>query len=196
MPVDVLIRPFSKELDFEQALADLLPQHGWEPQVIKNPTEETLIKNWAAIIYNNNRDMNRLGDFPLTDGEMQQIMTQVDNLKNPYEVNKFINGGQVIIKRENQDDKINYGKEVYLTIFNAREIRAGQSVYQIVRQPKFQTKHPLASTRRGDVMLLINGMPIIHIELKRSGVDVTQAVNQIKKYAHEGVFSRGMATFF
>ena len=181
-----------KELDFEQALADLLPQHGWEPQVIKSPTEETLIKNWAAIIYNNNRDMNRLGDFPLTDGEMQQIMTQVDNLKNPYEVNKFINGGQVMIKRENQDDKINYGKEVYLTIFNAREIRAGQSVYQIVRQPKFQTKHPLASTRRGDVMLLINGMPIIHIELKRSGVDVTQAVNQIKKYAHEGVFSRGI----
>lgn len=192
MPVDVLIRPFLKELDFEQALADLLPQHGWEPQVIKNPTEETLIKNWAAIIYNNNRDMNRLGDFPLTDGEMQQIMTQVDNLKNPYEVNKFINGGQVMIKRENQDDKINYGKEVYLTIFNASEIRAGQSVYQIVRQPKFQTKHPLASTRRGDVMLLINGMPIIHIELKRSGVDVTQAVNQIKKYAHEGVFSRGI----
>ena len=192
MPVDVLIRPFLKELDFEQALADLLPQHGWEPQVIKSPTEETLIKNWAAIIYNNNRDMNRLGDFPLTDGEMQQIMTQVDNLKNPYEVNKFINGGQVMIKRENQDDKINYGKEVYLTIFNAREIRAGQSVYQIVRQPKFQTKHPLASTRRGDVMLLINGMPIIHIELKRSGVDVTQAVNQIKKYAHEGVFSRGI----
>lgn len=195
MPVDVLIRPFLKELDFEQALADLLPQHGWEPQVIKNPTEETLIKNWAAIIYNNNRDMNRLGDFPLTDGEMQQIMTQVDNLKNPYEVNKFINGGQVMIKRENQDDKINYGKEVYLTIFNASEIRAGQSVYQIVRQPKFQTKHPLASTRRGDVMLLINGMPIIHIELKRSGVDVTQAVNQIKKYAHEGVFSRGIFSF-
>lgn len=192
MPVDVLIRPFLKELDFEQALADLLPQHGWEPQVIKNPTEEVLIKNWAAIIYNNNRDMNRLGDFPLTDTEMQQIITQVDNLKNPYEVNKFINGGQVMIKRDNQDDKINYGKEVYLTIFNASEIRAGQSVYQIVRQPKFQTKHPLASSRRGDMMLLINGMPIIHIELKRSGVDVTQAVNQIKKYAHEGVFSRGI----
>ena len=192
MSVDVLIRPFLKELDFEQALADLLPQHGWEPQVIKNPTEEILIKNWAAIIYNNNRDMNRLGDFPLTDTEMQQIMTQVDNLNNPYEVNKFINGGQVMIKRDNQDDKINYGKEVYLTIFNAREIRAGQSVYQIVRQPQFQTKHPLASTRRGDVMLLINGMPIIHIELKRSGVDVSQAVNQIKKYAHEGIFSRGI----
>ena len=185
MPVDVLIRPFSKELDFEQALADLLPQHGWEPQVIKNPTEDMLVKNWAAIIFNNNRDMNRLGDFPLTDSEMRQIMTQVDNLNNPYEVNKFINGGQVMIRRDNPDDVVNCGNEVYLTIFNAHEIRAGQSVYQIVRQPKFQTRHPLASSRRGDMMLLINGMPIIHIELKRSGVDVTQAVNQIKNQAME-----------
>lgn len=46
MPVDVLIRPFTKELDFEEALAKLLPQHGWEPRIIKNPTEEILIKNW------------------------------------------------------------------------------------------------------------------------------------------------------
>lgn len=38
-------------------------------------------------------------------------------------------------------------------------------------------------------MLLINGMPLIHCELKRSGVDVSQAYNQIEKYAHEGVFS-------
>lgn len=192
MAVDVMILPFTKELEFEKALANLLPQHGWEPNVMMNPTEEILIKNWAAIIYNNNRDVNRLGDFPLTTTEMQQIMTQVDNLKNPYEVNKFINGGQVMIKRDNQDDKINFGKEVYLTIFNAHEIRSGQSVYQIVRQPQFQTKHPLASNRRGDMMLLINGMPVIHIELKRSGVDVTQAVNQIKKYAHEGIFSHGI----
>lgn len=192
MPVEVHIQPFLKELDFEKALANLLPQHGWEPCVMMNPTEKDLVKNWAAIIYNNNRDVNRLGDFPLTDTEMQQIMTQVDSLKNPYEANKFINGGQVMIKRDNQDDKINFGKEVYLTIFNAKEIRAGQSVYQIARQPKFQTKHPLGTTRRGDVMLLINGMPVIHIELKRSGVDVTQAVNQIKKYAHEGIFSHGI----
>jgi len=38
-------------------------------------------------------------------------------------------------------------------------------------------------------MLLINGMPVIHCELKRSGVNVSQAYHQIQKYAHEGVFS-------
>lgn len=43
--------------------------------------------------------------------------------------------------------------------------------------------------RRGDIMLLINGMPLIHLELKKSGVSVMQAANQIEKYSREGVFS-------
>lgn len=187
-----MIKPFTKELDFEAALAELLTQHGWENEIMNNPTEEDLIRNWSEIIYKNNREMTRLGDYPLTDSEMQQIISYVNSLKNPYEVSKFVNGGLVSIKRDNRNDTVNCGRIVYLKIFDAHEVRAGQSTYQIVRQPKFETAHPLASTRRGDVMLLINGMPVIHIELKRSGVDVTQAVNQIKKYTHEGVFDRGI----
>lgn len=192
MPVDVTIQPFSKELDFEKALANQLTQHGWEPAILTNPSEADLVRNWAAIIYNNNRGINQLGDYELTETEMAQVIEQVNKCDNPYERNKLINGGFVSIKRDNPADVNNCGKEIYLKIFDAREIRTGQSVYQIVRQPRFETKHPLASTRRGDVMLLINGMPVIHIELKRSGVDVTQAVNQIKKYVHEGVFARGI----
>lgn len=192
MPVDVNITPFAKELDFEKALAEMLTHHGWELTVIMNPSEKDLIDNWASIIYKNNRDINRLGDYPLTDGEIQQIITQVNNCKNPYETNKLINGGLISIIRDNKNDHNNCGKTIYLKVFDAKEIRAGQSVYQIVRQPHFETRHPLASKRRGDMMLLINGMPVIHIELKRSNVDVTQAVYQIKKYTHEGVFSKGI----
>ncbi|EPM2821301.1 type I restriction endonuclease, partial [Yersinia enterocolitica] len=65
----------------------------------------------------------------------------------------------------------------------------GQSRYQIVQQPKFERGSPLRNDRRGDVLLLINGMPVIHVELKRSGTPVSQAVNQIEKYSKEGVFS-------
>ncbi|MEG3696500.1 HsdR family type I site-specific deoxyribonuclease, partial [Vibrio coralliirubri] len=63
------------------------------------------------------------------------------------------------------------------------------SRYQIVQQPKFERGSPLRNDRRGDVLLLINGMPVIHIELKRSGIPVSQAVNQIEKYSKEGIFS-------
>lgn len=192
MPVDNIIIPFNREYDFETALCEQLKHHGWEPQVIMCPTEQDLIRNWKAIIFNNNREMQRLGEYPLTDSEMDQIIQQVNACGSPYKVNQLINHGLVSVVRDNADDVINFGKTVYLKIFDAREINSGQSVYQIVRQPKFATAHPLAGDRRGDVMLLINGMPMFHIELKRSGVDVTQAVNQIKKYAHEGVFSRGI----
>lgn len=183
---------FVKENEFEQALCEHLIQHGWSSDVIMQPTEEDLINNWANIIYDNNRDQALLGNYPLTSTEMQQIIDQVNLCGSPYKVNRLINGQQVCIKRDNPLDTRNYGNEVYLKIFDAREISAGQSRYQIVRQPRFRTSNSLGGDRRGDVMLLINGMPVIHIELKRSNVDVSQAVYQIKRYMHEGVFSSGI----
>lgn len=186
------IQFFIKESVFEQALVDLLPHHGWEKEVLVQPSEEDLVKNWANIIFDNNRDINKLGDATLTDSEMKQIIDQVNMCDSPYAMNNFINGGQVCIKRDNPEDNNNCGKEVYLKIFDAREISAGQSRYQIARQPRFKATHPLSGDRRGDVMLLINGMPVIHIELKRSKVDVSQATFQIKRYVHEGVFSNGI----
>lgn len=83
-------------------------------------------------------------------------------------------------------------KEVTLKIYDRKEIAAGDSRYQIVQQPKFPTASPLLNSRRGDLMLLINGMPVVHIELKKTGVDVSQAANQIEKYAKEGIFSHGL----
>ena len=68
---------FSKEADFEQALIDLLKTKGWEDRVLKNYSEAELIRNWADILFENNRGIDRLNDFPLTDGEMQQIIEQI-----------------------------------------------------------------------------------------------------------------------
>ncbi len=121
--------------------------------------------------------------------EMQQILEQIENLRTPLKLNGFINGKSVSIVRDNPDDKLHLGKEVSLKIYDRHGIAAGQSRYQIVQQPKFHTKSKMLSDRRGDLMLLINGMPVIHIELKKSGIPVSQACHQIEKYAHEGVFT-------
>ena len=134
----------------------------------------------------------RLGNYPLTETEMQQIIDNINNLKTPLALNEFINGGTTSIRRDNPDDVENYGKEVTLKIYDRKEIAAGDSRYQIVQQPKFPTASPLLNNRRGDLMLLINGMPVVHIELKKTGVDVSQAANQIEKYAKEGIFSHGL----
>lgn len=180
---------FKTEAEFEQAFIDVLTQKGWEPEILKNKTEAQLLQNWATILFENNRQQDRLNDVPLTNTEMQQIIEQIKELKTPIKLNGLINGKTIAIKRDNPLDTLHFGKEVSLKIYDRQEIAAGQSRYQIVQQPKFERGSPLRNDRRGDVMLLINGMPVIHVELKRSGVPVSQAVNQIEKYSKEGIFS-------
>ncbi len=180
---------FDTEVEFEKEVIEALKRKGWgELPVLKYPTEKQLIQNWANILYENNKTVSRLSNYPLTDSEMQQIMEKITALRTPLKLNEFING-TISITRDNPNDKLKCGKEISLNLYNRKEITAGQSRYQIVQQSKFKTKSKILNDRRGDLMLLINGMPLIHIELKKTGVSVSQAYNQIEKYAHEGIFT-------
>ena len=54
---------FDKEIDFEDALVDLLvTKYGWKSGVLNHPTEAALLANWAEILYQNNRSVDRLGE--------------------------------------------------------------------------------------------------------------------------------------
>ena len=180
---------FNDELEFEKNVIDLLTENGWEKNILKNKNEKDLIENWANILFENNNIKDRLNDCRLTEGEMWQIIDQINQLRTPLKLNGFINGGSVTIKRDNEEDKLHFGKEISLKIYDRAEIIGGQSRYQIAEQPIFKAKNNIFPNRRGDFMLLINGMPLFHIELKKSGIPVSQACNQIKKYAHEGVYT-------
>ena len=180
---------FNKESEFEEALIKILCKYGWSDKILKYPTEEDLIQNWANILFENNRDIDRLNDYPLTRSEMQQIIAQINELRTPLKLNGFINGKTVSIKRDNPDDKLHFGKEISLKIYDRMEIAAGSSRYQIAQQPIYKSKSKILNDRRGDLTLLINGMPVIHIELKKSGVPISQAQYQIEKYAKEGIFT-------
>lgn len=186
--------PYNDELLFERDLVKYLQQScGWKDGLIKNPTEEDLIKNWANILFENNNDIDHLNGCRLTDGEMRQILSQIETLKSPYKLNTFINGKSVTIVRDNPADNSHFGKPVTLKIYDRMEIAAGSSRYQIAEQPKFKTTNNVYPDRRGDLMLLINGMPVYHIELKKTGVPISQAETQIHKYminnAFSGIFS-------
>ncbi|WP_422495180.1 type I restriction endonuclease subunit R, partial [Acinetobacter sp. GZD-210] len=180
---------FKTEAEFEQAFIETLFNKGWESNILKNPTEQDLINNWAKILFENNNGIDRLNGQPLTDSEMAQIIEQIKTLRTPLALNGFINGKTVSIKRDNPNDPAHLGKEISLSIYDRQQIAAGESRYQIVQQPKFPTSSPILNDRRGDIMLLINGMPLFHIELKRSGVPVSQAAHQIENYARSGIFS-------
>lgn len=185
----VIFMGFAKEVDFEAAMIEALGRHGWELEVLRYPTEDELIDNWAKILFENNRDIDRLNDCPLIREEMDELLEQLRELRSPLAINSFINGRTVAITRKNPADTLHYGKEVSLKIYDRHEIAAGQSRYQIAQQPIFARKSHVLPDRRGDLMLLINGMPVFHIELKKSGVPVSEACNQIAKYSHERLFT-------
>lgn len=70
-----------------------LQDHGGKGDVLRRPTEQILLDNWAHILYENNKGNRRLNGCPLTQGEMQQILKQVAKLRTPMRLNGFINGG-------------------------------------------------------------------------------------------------------
>lgn len=181
---------YDKESEFEEDLIKMLVEDkGWKDGILYYPTEEDLIENWADIIYKKNQQVDRLGSYPLTKGEMAQILTEVSLRRTPLKLNGFINDGVVQIVRDEERDTHNFKKTISLDIFDRREIAAGRTFYQIARQPKYKAKDSIYPNRRGDFCLLINGMPLIHIELKKSHIPVSEAQYQIQKYLNEGVFT-------
>lgn len=183
---------FDDETPFEEAMIQALVANGWKDGIINYPSEEQLVLNWADKLFANNSSIDRLNDQPLTQGEMRQVMEMVRNLRTPLALNGFINGKSVTITRDNPADPLHLGKEVKLAIYDRLQIAGGKSTYQIARQPRFERHTHILPKRRGDFVLLINGMPVIHVELKSSKVSARQAANQIQNYSHEGVFSDGI----
>lgn len=185
-----MAKVFYREVEeFEPTVINKLIQYKWDSKVLKNPTEEDLIENWRQILSFNNSSIDKLNGYPLTSSEMQQILAQVNEKHSAYSLNSFINGGSIQIKRDCEEDTLHYGKTVSLKIYDRNEIAGGKSIYQIAEQPHFKKQNALGRDRRGDLMLLINGMPVIHIELKKSGIPLSQATNQIQKYSQEGIFT-------
>ena len=182
--------PFRNEKEFEDALVAKLTQldNQWSRDILEYKTEKELIDNWAAILFSNNNQTDKLNGCPLTETEMAQIISQI-NGESPFAINRRLNGKYISITRDNPKDTLHNGKRVDLFLFDKDEIAAGKSVYQIARQPKLPIPSEVLGDRRGDLMLLINGMPLFHIELKNTPVKAEQACNQLSKYMQHGVFT-------
>ena len=115
---------FDDELAFEAEFVKALQANGWTDGILHCPTEEDLINNWAKILFDNNRQQDRLNDYPLTRTEMDQILEQISRLRTPVKLNGYINGKTINIKRDNPDDVAHFGKEISLKIYDRKEIAA------------------------------------------------------------------------
>ena len=181
---------FDDELKLEKDLINQLitgkSQWTYEPKI---KTHEALWANFRRILENNNKSI--LKEHPLTDSEFRQIQNAM-TFSSFYEAGKFLVGENGIAKVSLQREDASLGT-VRLMVFKREDVAGGTSVYQVINQFVAPKTMGLDQNARFDVTLLINGIPLIQIELKKRSVSHMDAYNQIKNYIatdkYRGLFS-------
>lgn len=185
-----------KELEFEKDLINfitsgefvglndnelskiLVERHRWIYEK-KIKTTKALWDNFRQILYEHNQDILK---EPLSDTEFAQVKRIIEDLHTPYEAGQFLYGINGISQVEIDLDN---GRHVYLTVFDQKQVGAGNTVYQVVTQIERPSKISGRENRRFDTTLLINGLPIIQIEEKIDGDKINEALNQMQQYIEE-----------
>ena len=159
---------------------------------IKN--EEQLWANFKYILEQNNKA--KLNDTPLSESEFAKIKNDVSH-NSFFDAGKWLMGehGKVYVHIQRGNESL------HLLVLNNEHICGGSSCYEVINQYQTFKQDRFSSTanesnspernRRFDVTLLINGIPLIHIELKNKDHSYIEGFNQIKKYIAEGKF-RGL----
>jgi len=156
------------------------------------------IKTEAALWNNLRRHINRinlaqLDGVLLTDTEFEQVKNEFRRLtQTPFSASQWLRGENGIAQISIEREDISKNK-IALTLFSNKDIAGGISSYEVVNQIVPITE---GGTTRGDVTLLINGLPLIHIELKSEFAKdgYWQAFQQIERYAQSGFFNGIYAT--
>ena len=148
-------------------------------------TEEDLWRNFRYILEQNNKD--RLNGEALSDTEFEQVKNQLQ-FSSFYKAGEWLIGenGKVMVHVQRDTEKL------HLVVMNHEHIAGGSSVYEVINQYRaLDTDSSSLPTRdrRFDVTLMINGLPLIHIELKNKQHSYMDAFYQIKKYIGEGKFT-------
>jgi len=150
-------------------------------------TTEQLWSNFKEILEQHNQ--NTL-EHPLSVVEFNQVKKIISDIKTPYEAGQFLYGLNGVSQIEIDLDD---GRHVFLTVFDQKQIGAGDTVYQVVNQIERPVVITGKRSSRFDTTLLINGLPIIQIEEKRDTRNVDEALNQMYQYIDEnqyrGIFS-------
>lgn len=149
-------------------------------------TEEDLWANFKYILEQNNKD--RLNGENLSDSEFEQVKNQLQ-FSSFYKAGEWLVGenGKVMVHVQRDTERL------HLVVMNHEHIAGGSSVYEVINQYSAlrtdENSNAPSRDRRFDVTLMINGLPMIHIELKNKQHSYMDGFWQIKKYIGEGKFT-------
>ncbi|RDY22923.1 type I restriction endonuclease subunit R [Romboutsia maritimum] len=163
---------YQSEAQLEENLIKQLVNQGFNFVTIAD--EEQLKNNFRNELFQHNKA--KLNNEPFTDKEFERILRHVEG-KSVFQ-SAMVLRDKFILERED-------GSEVYIEFFNTQNWCKNR--FQVTNQTTVVGKY----TNRYDVTLLINGLPVVQIELKRRGLDLKEAFNQInryKKHSYQGLY--------
>ncbi|MBU9918862.1 MAG: type I restriction endonuclease subunit R [Fusobacteriaceae bacterium] len=163
---------YQSEAKLEEKLLSQLVDMGYQKIDIKD--EDALHSNFRKIV--NRRNIERLGGLELSDKEFERLLIIISG-KSVFESAKILRDKHVLTRDDNS--------KVYIELFDVAKwcINEFQVFSQITMEKTYENRY--------DVTILINGLPVVQIELKRSGIDVNEAFNQIdryRKHSYKGLF--------
>ena len=162
---------YQSEAQLEEQLIEQLKKQNYERVIIED--YDALLDNFKIQFEKFNK--SKLGNKALSNKEWERVFNHIGG-KSIFESAKILSDKFVL----ERDD----GTKVYLMLFDEDY---SKNIYQVTNQTTVVGKY----TNRYDVTLLINGLPLIQIELKRRGGDIKEAVNQImryRKHSYQGLY--------
>jgi len=172
---------YQSEADLEQEFIRLLCELGYEHLTIHKE---------ADLIANLRTQLEKLNSYRFTDGEWKRFWDEVLANTNSgiLEKTRLIQEDYVqVLRRDNGESK-------NIQLIDKKCIH--NNSLQVINQYAISTEEGAAHDNRYDVTVLVNGLPLIHIELKRRGVPIREAFNQIDRYQRDSFWaSSGLYEF-
>ena len=169
------------EYEVETLFIDRLESIGY--QYIELINYDDVLTNFREQLakFNAKKLTEKKGSAEFSDAEFNRILIHVEN-HTVYESAKILRDKYVL--------QLDNGETVYIDFFSADTDR---NIYQVAHQITMDKAHKddVDYKNRYDVTVLINGLPVVQIELKRPGVEINEAINQInryRKFSFKGLF--------
>lgn len=154
---------YQSEFALETEMMEQLKSNGYETVTIRD--EQQLLDNFRSIL--NERHAEKLNGQPLTNKEFQRLLTMI-NGKGIFE-SALILRDKLTLKRDDET-------EIYLSFLDTKNWCKNK--FQITNQVSVDDTYKA----RYDVTILVNGLPLAQIEIKRRGIDINEAFNQVMRY--------------
>lgn len=170
IPIDLGAQKYQSENELEIEFIHILQSNGYEYLTIKRTQDlEANLRNQLA----------RLNDVTFSDAEWKQLLNDYLAKKNDVYNGKTIRVQEDYIYNLKRDNGTT--KNIYIIDKDNIHNNSLQVINQYETEGTYKNRY--------DVTILVNGLPLVHVELKRRGVAIREAFNQIKRYQHDSFWA-------